>query len=34
MDISKEADAIVYLLDSYDSVIFDYGRMGVGLFAV
>jgi hypothetical protein len=28
------ADAIVYLLDSYNSLIFDYARMGVGLLAV
>lgn len=27
------ADAVIYLLDSYNSLIFDYARMGVALLA-
>lgn len=33
-NVSAEADAVIYLMDSYNSLIFDYGRMGVGLLAV
>ena len=29
--IQSQVDAIIYLMDSYNSLIFDYARMGVAL---
>lgn len=33
-NVEVEADAVVYLMDSYNNLIFDYARMGVALLAV
>lgn len=32
-DVDIYVDAVIYLLDSYEKLIFDYARMGVALLA-